>query len=65
MALPVHPGTSVNLARSLGPALIVGRDALRQPWVFIIAPLVGAAVAALVTRYLFASEDSEVEAATA
>jgi aquaporin Z len=39
-------GTSVNPARSLGPALFVGGDALNQLWVFILAPLVGAALAA-------------------
>jgi aquaporin Z len=39
-------GTSVNPARSLGPALIVGGTALNQVWLFIVAPLVGGAVAA-------------------
>ena len=39
-------GTSVNPARSLGPALIVGGTALRQVWLFIVAPLVGGIVAA-------------------
>jgi len=34
-------GTSVNPARSLGPALIVGGTALHQVWLFIVAPLVG------------------------
>lgn len=46
-------GTSVNPARSIGPALIVGDTALSQLWVFIVAPLVGGAVAALVHNYLF------------
>jgi len=41
-------GTSVNPARSLGPALVVGGTALSQVWVFIVAPLVGAIVAALI-----------------
>lgn len=41
-------GTSVNPARSLGPALLQGGEALSQVWVFIAAPLVGAALAALV-----------------
>ena len=36
-------GTSVNPARSLGPALIVGGTALSQVWLFIVAPLVGGA----------------------
>ena len=38
-------GTSVNPARSLGPALVVGGAALSQVWVFLVAPLVGAALA--------------------
>lgn len=45
-------GTSVNPARSLGPALLVGGEALSQVWVFILAPLVGAALAAFVYQYL-------------
>ncbi|HEY3842082.1 MAG TPA: aquaporin [Acidimicrobiales bacterium] len=40
-------GTSVNPARSLGPALIVGGHATSQLWLFIVAPLVGAVVAGL------------------
>jgi len=43
-------GTSVNPARSFGPALVVGGDALKQVWLFIVAPLVGGIVAALVHR---------------
>ncbi len=41
-------GTSVNPARSLGPALVVGGTALSQVWLFIVAPLVGALVAAVI-----------------
>ena len=41
-------GTSVNPARSLGPALVVGGTALSQVWLFIVAPLVGAIVAAII-----------------
>jgi aquaporin Z len=55
-------GTSVNPARSLGPALIVGHDALKQLWVFIVAPLVGGALAAFAYRYLFAGEGTVAEA---
>ena len=40
-------GTSVNPARSIGPALLQGGTALSQVWVFILAPMVGAALAAL------------------
>ena len=39
-------GTSVNPARSLGPALVVGGMALHQVWLFIVAPLAGGVVAA-------------------
>ena len=39
-------GTSVNPARSLGPALFVGGEALSCVWVFIVAPLAGGALAA-------------------
>lgn len=42
--------TSVNPARSIGPALFVGGWALEQLWLFIIAPLVGAVIAAFVYR---------------
>ncbi len=45
-------GTSVNPARSLGPALFVGGDALADAWVFIVAPLVGGVLAAVVYGYL-------------
>jgi aquaporin Z len=43
-------GTSVNPARSLGPALFAGGAALSQLWLFLVAPLVGGALAALVHR---------------
>lgn len=39
-------GTSVNPARSLGPALFKGGDALQQVWLFILAPFIGGALAA-------------------
>ena len=43
-------GTSVNPARSFGPALFAGGDALGQVWLFILAPLVGAVVAVVVWK---------------
>ncbi|MCF6308003.1 MAG: aquaporin Z [Flavobacteriaceae bacterium] len=43
-------GTSVNPARSLGPALFAGGMALSQLWLFIIAPIAGAITAALVRK---------------
>ena len=45
-------GTSVNPARSIGPALLQGSTALEQLWVFILAPLVGATLAALFYKYV-------------
>lgn len=41
-------GTSVNPARSLGPALFAGGSALGQVWLFILAPLVGAVIAVVI-----------------
>jgi aquaporin Z len=43
-------GTSVNPARSLGPALFVGGTALGQLWLFIVAPIIGGIIAALVWK---------------
>ncbi|MGI6117622.1 MAG: MIP/aquaporin family protein [Bilifractor sp.] len=49
--LGIHfTGTSVNPARSFGPALFAGGDALANVWVFIVAPLIGGALAALVWK---------------
>lgn len=45
-------GTSVNPARSLAPAIIMGGEALKQVWLFIVAPLVGATISAVVFRFL-------------
>ena len=45
-------GTSVNPARSLAPAIFTGGEALSQVWVFIVAPFVGATLAALVFKVL-------------
>jgi aquaporin Z len=57
-------GTSVNPARSLGPAIVLEGHAISQVWLFIVAPLVGALLAGLV-HYLFTvskTEDAEVAA---
>lgn len=55
-------GTSVNPARSIGPALVVGGLALSQLWVFILAPLLGGVVAALAHNYVYpAHEDTSPE----
>ena len=45
-------GTSVNPARSLGPAILMGGDSLSVVWVFIVGPLVGGALAALCWKAL-------------
>lgn len=45
-------GTSVNPARSLGPAIFVGGDALCQVWVFIVAPVLGGILAAITWKFL-------------
>ena len=45
-------GTSVNPARSLGPAVIVGGTALSQLWLFWVAPIIGGLLAAFVWRFL-------------
>ncbi|MFJ4762802.1 aquaporin [Streptomyces diastaticus] len=44
-------GTSVNPARSLGPALFAGGAAITQLWLFILAPLIGGGLAALAQRF--------------
>jgi len=45
-------GTSVNPARSLGPAVFAGADALSQLWLFWVAPIIGAVCAAIIWKYL-------------
>ena len=55
-------GTSVNPARSLGPALVVGGTALSQVWLFIVAPLVGGMLAAGLHRLLYGEEDIRLAA---
>jgi aquaporin Z len=55
VAIPVT-GTSVNPARSLGPALFSGGKALAQLWLFIVAPIIGAVVSALIWRLGFDKE---------
>lgn len=45
-------GTSVNPARSLAPALFMGGQALKQLWVFILSPVIGAIIAGLIYKVL-------------
>lgn len=49
-------GTSVNPARSIGPAIFAGGAALTDLWVFIVGPFAGAALAALVYKFLAAKK---------
>ncbi|MEE9403750.1 MAG: aquaporin Z [Algisphaera sp.] len=58
ISIPVT-NTSVNPARSTGPAVFVGGDALTQLWVFWAAPLVGAVIGALIHAALFSSPEEE------
>jgi len=55
VGIPITSG-SFNPARSLGPALIVGGTALSQLWLFIIAPIIGAVLAAVVWKNLFEAD---------
>ncbi|MGL5360316.1 MAG: aquaporin Z [Shewanella sp.] len=55
ISIPVS-NTSVNPARSTGPALFVGDWAVAQLWVFWIAPIVGAIVAGIIYRYFRAEK---------
>ena len=56
-------GTSVNPARSIGPAIVDAMngngDPLSSLWIFIVAPLIGGMLAALVWKFLNGSEDAE------
>jgi aquaporin Z len=58
IGIPID-GTSVNPARSIGPALFVGGTALSQLWVFIVAPLVGGVLAAAVLGVLYPGRAEE------
>ncbi|WP_439541006.1 aquaporin [Hyphomicrobium sp.] len=51
MSIPIS-NTSVNPARSLGPAIFAGGEALTQVWVFFAAPILGAVVGALIYKWL-------------
>ena len=58
VSIPVT-NTSVNPARSIGPALFAGGDAIGQLWLFLVAPLAGAAIAG-VTYRLIVAEGTDV-----
>jgi aquaporin Z len=54
-------GTSVNPARSIGPALFVGGDALTQLWVFIVAPIAGGIIGTFTWKMIFDKEKLQNE----
>ncbi len=56
VGIPVT-GTSVNPARSIGPALYQGGEALNQLWVFLTAPTLGGIIAALFWRFMKNSKE--------
>jgi len=62
VSIPVT-NTSVNPARSTGPALFAGGWALEQLWLFWLAPLIGAIVAGVVYRVVGGEEPAPVEIA--
>jgi aquaporin Z len=51
-------GVSVNPARSIGPAVFVGAKALAQVWLFIVAPILGAMVAAVIWTFFVERKDN-------
>lgn len=55
-------GTSVNPARSIGPAIFVNGVAMEQLWVFIVGPLAGAILAALFYRFVINATDKKAPA---
>lgn len=59
ISIPVT-NTSVNPARSTGPALFVGDWALSQLWLFWVMPIIGAALAGVVYRTIFEADDASL-----
>jgi aquaporin Z len=57
VSIPVT-NTSVNPARSTGPALIVGGEYIGQLWLFWVAPLTGAGIGGLIARWLYEPADT-------
>ena len=60
MGIPLT-GTSVNPARSLAPALVIGGEALNQVWVFIVGPAIGAIIAGLIYKFLYSGKEASIE----
>jgi aquaporin Z len=55
VSIPVT-NTSVNPARSTGPALFAGGEYIAQLWLFWIGPIIGAVIAGLLTRWMSETE---------
>src|SRR5262252_8712118 len=55
VSIPVT-NTSVNPARSTGPALFAGGEYIAQLWLFWVAPIIGAVIAGLLTRWMYETE---------
>ncbi len=56
VAIPIT-GTSVNPARSIGPALFAGGKALSQLWLFIVAPIIGGILGAIIWKTMLETKD--------
>jgi aquaporin Z len=56
VAIPTT-GTSVNPARSIGPAIFAGGKALSQLWLFIVAPVLGGLLAAILWNFLLETKE--------
>jgi aquaporin Z len=63
VSIPIT-NTSVNPARSTGPALFAGTQYVEQLWLFWLAPILGAVIAGVVTRWLHQALDSSENRAT-
>lgn len=61
VSIPVT-NTSVNPARSTGPALLMGGWAIQQLWLFWVAPIIGAALAGGANHHFLAGERESVGA---
>jgi aquaporin Z len=64
ISIPVT-NTSVNPARSTGPALFVGGENLSQLWLFWLAPIVGGVIGGLAYRYILEPDEPETQAEAA
>jgi aquaporin Z len=62
ISIPVT-NTSVNPARSTGPALFAGGEYIGQLWLFWVAPLIGAAIGGVIARWMYEPADTEPEVA--